>query len=99
MKLLMKLFLMSVNCFDDSSDSELVDEDKNICFACHGSECWDDNSMWIGCSSCSRWFHKACISVEVEDMTQEELAEYNFKCTYCERAPKKSLGRKTKNQK
>ena len=84
---------------DDSSDCELIDEDKNICFACHGSECWDDNSMWIGCGSCSRWFHKACISVEVEDMSREELAEYNFICTYCERAPKKSMGRKTKNQK
>ena len=60
--------------FDNSSDCELVNEDRNICFACHGSECWDDNSMWIGCGSCSRWFHKAYISVEVEDMSQEELA-------------------------
>ena len=68
--------------YDDSSDCEL-EEETNICHACFGGEQWEENDKWVGCNHCSRWFHKACISNEMENMSPEDIINYNLKCKVC----------------
>lgn len=71
------------------SDSDLDIDNENKCEACFGNEDLDDNSKWIGCNKCPRWFHKGCVSDDVEEMDEEELREFNFICHYCSKAVKK----------
>ena len=68
--------------FDDEESIEM--EEENTCFGCGGNDEWDQPNVWIGCSTCSKWFHKACISEDVMTMTEEELLEYNYYCKSCE---------------
>ena len=78
---------------DDSSDPDAIvmdtdsdnmdREDENICFACLGNEGLDEGSNWIGCNKCSRWYHRTCLSEEIENMTNEELVAFNFVCALC----------------
>ena len=83
-----------INRSDDSSNADIVImetdsddlddiEDENMCYACLGNEGLDEGSNWIGCNRCSRWFHRTCLSEEIEKMTREELVAFNFVCAPC----------------
>ena len=77
---------------DDSEDDLLLEED-NCCAACLGSENWTVGSAWIGCSNarCSKWFHKACISEDIINMTAEQLRAFEFYCNMCKKRRNKNL--------
>ena len=67
---------------DNSSDEEEI-FGENCCGACEGNEEWEDGQKWIGCNTCVRWFHKSCLSKEIELMTAYELESYEFVCNSC----------------
>ena len=67
-----------------SSDDEIVLETRNVCAACDGNEDWYIDEKWIGCSLCPKWVHKACISGDVENMSPEELSNFDFTCISCQ---------------
>lgn len=79
--------------FDDNSDDSLNVE-QNVCGACHGSERWDENDAWIGCSTCPYWFHKDCISEDVVAMSNAELLSFKFYCRSCEKILKNKPSKK-----
>ena len=41
---------------------------NNCCAACLGNNKWNVDSAWFGCSNecCKKWFHKNCISMDVD---------------------------------
>ena len=73
--------------YASSDEDEVFDE--NICGACGGNNEWEIGSKWIGCNGCSRWFHKSCISEEIESMTMEDLEKLDFKCNICQKRTKR----------
>jgi hypothetical protein len=79
--------------YADSSDDELIEE-NNVCSTCFGDDGLENGEVWIGCVKCTRWDHRACISEEVENMSEREIGEYNFLCIKCE-----IMSRKIKNAK
>ena len=79
--------------YDDSSDSN--HEENNFCYACYGEEHWTENDKWVGCGSCPRWFHKSCISREVEEMSEEELKKFNLRCDSCQNSKQGNKRTKT----
>ena len=72
--------------FDDSDDDVEIEED-NCCAACLGNNEWNVDSAWIGCSNerCKKWFHKNCISMDVNSMTDEQLQKFEYFCQICEK--------------
>lgn len=53
-----------------------------ICAMCRKFDNWSDVRKWVNCNSCYKWFHKACLSNEVEDMNYWQLL-YDFDCSMC----------------
>ena len=62
---------------------------QNVCGACEGSEEWDEDDKWLGCSKCTRWFHKSCLPREIENMNALELEKLEFHCILCQKRMKK----------
>ena len=69
--------------FAASSDDDI--DGLNVCAACGGDEDWGKGNKWIGCNKCSGWVHKACISLEIEAMTNAELKKFYFICSKCQK--------------
>ena len=69
--------------YASSDEDEVFDE--NYCGACGGNNEWEIGSKWIGCNRCSRWFHKSCLSEEIESMTVEDLENFDFQCNVCQK--------------
>ena len=55
------------------SDSEIEGDFEKKCGACYGENGLDDPARWIGCNRCPRWYHKGCLSEEIEQMSSEEI--------------------------
>ena len=73
--------------YDDDSGEDVLVENANVeneCAACGGDEEAHDLCAWMGCSSCSRWFHKVCIDAEYENMTLEQIEQLEFSCRHCQ---------------
>lgn len=81
-----------------SSDDEIEDE-KNVCSACLGDDGLESGNLWIGCNQCIRWYHRSCISEEVEQMNEREIAELNFICVACLVKEKRMITTKAKKSK
>lgn len=60
---------------------------KEICSACNKSEPPTKTKRkqkmvnWLGCDSCLRWFHSACM--RISDAQMESIANYEFFCDSC----------------
>lgn len=67
--------------YASSDEDEVFDE--NNCGACGGNTDWEIGSKWIGCNGCIRWFHKSCLSEEIESMSVQDLKKLDFKCNDC----------------
>lgn len=80
--------------YADSSDDD-IESERNCCGACEGTENWNEGNMWIGCESCPRWFHKACLSDDLAKMSVKELKKYEFNCPVCVKM-NKNKAKKTK---
>ena len=65
------------------SDSEIDEDFEEKCGACYGENGLDDHDRWIGCNRCPRWFHKGCLSEEIEQMNSEEIEVFNLICNTC----------------
>ena len=74
-----------------------MDSMKNSCYGCLGREDWEDGPKWIGCNDCPRWYHKACLSKEVMEMTSRELKKFNFVCKPCETMKSRKNKKKLNN--
>ena len=74
--------------FDDEESFEI--EDENACFGCGGTDELENAAAWIGCSSCSKWFHKSCVSSSVVNMNEEELHLFNYYCKTCDKNQSKN---------
>ena len=75
--------------FASSDEDELFDVEQNMCGACEGSEDWKEGYKWVGCNKCIRWFHKSCLSKNIEEMTPMQLKTYEFICNVCQKMSKK----------
>ena len=71
---------------DDESDADIEENFEGKCGACMGTDGLDEANNWIGCNSCPRWFHKSCLSGGVEEMDEEEILRFHFKCPICEKS-------------
>ena len=71
---------------DDESDADIEEDFDGKCGACLGTDGLDEANNWIGCNSCPRWFHKSCLSGGVEEMDEEEILRFHFKCPICEKS-------------
>ena len=80
---------------DDSLENT---ENQNMCHACYGEDGLDDGIKWIGCNHCPRWYHKTCLSLGLEEMSDTEIATFDFVCKSCEKSDK-SFGRNKKLKK
>lgn len=56
---------------------------KNACLACHGSDRQNIGDAWIGCNKCASWFHRDCLSIDIENKRQEEIKEFSLICRNC----------------
>ena len=70
---------------DHESDAD-IENFEGKCGACLGTDGLDEANNWIGCNSCPRWFHKSCLSGGVEEMDEEEILRFHFKCPICEKS-------------
>ena len=61
-----------------ASSDEDVDEGSDKCGACEGDEDWDIPGKWIGCIKCVFWYHRACLSQEIENMSAAEIKAFQF---------------------
>ncbi|GFR95837.1 hypothetical protein ElyMa_002705000 [Elysia marginata] len=77
--------------FNRDDDEGMVEETielelgETACYVCHMSE---DRGGWIGCDTCSLWFHKKCTGAKkhmLQEMTDEELEKFRFVCIVCKR--------------
>ena len=71
-------------CYLDDTDFEAFKESLQqpnaACAACLGTEQWNVNNTWIGCSTCEAWIHICCVSTEVERTTETQIIKLNFVC-------------------
>jgi len=67
-----------------NSDEDVVLEETNECKACGGEEYADDNSAWIGCQKCTRWFHKHCLDSSYSDLSLQEIKDLDFTFRTCQ---------------
>ena len=68
-----------------------------MCHACYGEDGLDDGSNWIGCNRCPRWYHKTCLSLNLEEMSDSEITSFDFVCKIC-KGTKKSYSRNKKKK-
>ena len=68
--------------YDDSSSDDLPDI-ENVCKACFGES--GEPGDWIGCDTCAAWFHKDCLNVSLDDLSDSELEELDWRCIQCEK--------------
>ena len=58
----------------ECSDDEFSGIDENMCAKCHKTYKRHEVSMWIGCDSCERWYHKRCTDImNVDDLTDSTV--------------------------
>ena len=74
--------------YDDSEEME-DETDENMCQACHGNNRVEEDNAWIGCNKCSSWFHRDCLSLGLENMSEDEIEELNFICASCQKPSSK----------
>ncbi|XP_060583014.1 uncharacterized protein LOC132739337 [Ruditapes philippinarum] len=68
---------MEISYMDDSDYDE-----AEVCPGCHSAEGLPEE--WIGCDSCSRWWHIECTDIEeFVGKTASEISGYNFTCEFC----------------
>ena len=72
-----------VPLFNDESDVEEAVEDQNACQACLGTDQQDTAEAWIGCTTCSRWYHRECLQIDFSSMTDEDIENLDFVCRAC----------------
>ena len=71
--------------YDNDSDGDIVFEESNHCQGYFGDNDKDDDSAWIGCNSCSKWFHLYCININCQNMTMAQIETLDFNCSSCKR--------------
>ena len=65
---------------------EVSDEEDNEEALCGASECTIqilENPVitWIGCETCDKWYHSACIGLG--NVSKAELEVINYTCVQC----------------
>ena len=50
----------------------------NVCEACEENDNWYEDQKCVGSSSCVFWFHKSCLSGDIEDMPSGVLRTVNL---------------------
>jgi len=54
-----------------------------MCRACYAEDGLDDGSNWIGCNLCPCWYHKTCLSLDLEEKSDDAIATFDFICNIC----------------
>ena len=79
--------------YADSSDEG--GEAENVCEACLGDENLNIDTAWIGCNQCKRWYHRSCLSEEIESMSEEQIEDLDYVCDICQKQNAKKTTRRT----
>ena len=74
-----------------SSEDDIDVELEHKCYACHGDEGWEYGESWIGCNTCERWYHKDCLTLDFDSMSQSDIDNFNFICIVCQKSRKRKL--------
>ena len=58
---------------------DIIDTGK--CFKCE--ERLDETVLNIECKKCTRWFHQKCTDMDWNEMSDIEVEDFPFECSYC----------------
>lgn len=76
----------------DSSPGEVISETESEEEGCMMEPClkayakwkYNDPSKWMGCGSCSRWFHRYCVNADYDKLSERNVKKLQFKCKHCD---------------
>lgn len=68
--------------YEESDDAASISADK--CAKCGDVDTGDDPASWVGCTRCTRWYHKWCTGDPIlASLETDELDDYPFECDLC----------------
>ena len=68
-----------------SASSEFYEGSTSCCSECDVHFRGQEKCLAIGCDTnyCRRWYHRACIDIDLSGMTKKEIQKVPFVCKYC----------------
>ena len=68
-----------------SASSEFYEGSTSCCSECDVHFRGQQKCLAIGCDTnyCHRWYHRACINIDLSGMTEKEIQKVSFVCKYC----------------
>jgi len=65
---------------DEEPNSDSFENNNNECFECNGKI---ESVLWVGCDTCSNWFHAECVGLTKKDVDDLTKSEREYICNRC----------------